>query len=114
MTDNKLREALKRIVGIRGICFEGRPRCGAIDQFDLIHNLAVKALADSAIADASPELTEEMVEGFDSSGPWTAFSTVLYEGREYAMVMQRDRPWFCFRMSDDEPWVVLAAVLKER
>jgi hypothetical protein len=53
MSDDKLREALKRIVGIRGICFEGRPRCRAIDQFDLIHNLAVKARA--ATADAPPK-----------------------------------------------------------
>ena len=51
---DKLREALKRIVGIRGICFEGRPLCHAIDQFDLIHNLAVKALADT-----DPEHTHE-------------------------------------------------------
>ena len=80
---DKLREALRRIVGIRGICFEGRPLCHAIDQFDLIHNLAVKALADSATAvldntprlqspqlpdsitvDAPPEPTDEMVEAY--------------------------------------------------
>ena len=53
-------------------------------------------------------------EGFDSSGPWTAFSTVLYEGREYAMVMQRDRPWFCSRSAGTyEPWVVIAAAHEE-
>ena len=52
-----------------------------------------------------PDAEAPLSDTFDPSYPWTAFSTVLYKGREYAMVMQRDRPWFCSR-TGDEPWVV--------
>ena len=63
------------------------------------HSLAAHIEATAPPSDA---------KGFDSSGPWTAFSTVLYQGREYAMVMQRNRPWFCSRAGDNKPWVVEA------
>ncbi len=102
---DKLREALDWLCHLHNGCRKaGHISPGEWE--DAIKN-GMAALADTAEHGGPP--SDAAPVGFDSSGPWTAFSTVLYKGREYAMVMQRDRPWFCSRAGDDERWVVEAA-----